>query len=100
MRVNTLNLFERNPVVSSHYCICKTGRNYLALSTLGKIFSRRQFELFSYFSKKTDFDISCKLSPVVATIFINLSSANFSRLNWEECGILSMLFSRSICFIS
>ena len=35
----------------------------LTLSTLGKIFNRRHFEIFSYFSKKTGFDISCKLSP-------------------------------------
>ena len=28
----------------------------LTLSTLGKIFSRRHFEIFSYFSQKTGFD--------------------------------------------
>ena len=32
------------------------------LSTLGKIFSRRHFEIFFlFFSQKTGFDISCKL---------------------------------------
>ena len=36
----------------------------LMLSMLGKNCSRWQFEIFfSYFSQKTDFDISCKLSP-------------------------------------
>ena len=34
------------------------------LSTLGKIFSRRHFELFFLFSQKTGFDISCNLSPM------------------------------------
>ena len=32
------------------------------LITLGKIFSRRQIEIFSYFSQKTRFDIPCKSS--------------------------------------
>ena len=32
--------------------------------TLGKIFSRRHTEIFSYISQKTGFDISCKLSPM------------------------------------
>ena len=36
----------------------------LMLSILGKIFSRQRFEIFSYFSQKTGFDILCKLSPV------------------------------------
>ena len=36
----------------------------LTHSTLGKIFSRRYFEMFfSFFPQKTGFDISCKLSP-------------------------------------
>ena len=35
----------------------------LALSTLGKIFSRRHFEIFFLFSQKTGNDISCKSSP-------------------------------------
>ena len=61
--------------------ICRT--SCLSLSTLGKFFIRRQFEIFflffpeniiwhfmqivsdfSYVSQKTEFDISCKLSPV------------------------------------
>ena len=34
------------------------------LSILGKIFSRRHFEIFFFnFSQKTGYDISCKLSP-------------------------------------
>ena len=37
----------------------------LTLSTLGKIFSRLLTEIFYLiFSQKTDFDISCKLSPI------------------------------------
>ena len=36
----------------------------LTLSTLGKIFSRRHIDWFSYFSQKTGFDISCKLSQL------------------------------------
>ena len=36
----------------------------LTHSMLGKIFSRRYFEIFFLFSQKTDFDISCKLSPM------------------------------------
>ena len=31
---------------------------FLMLSTLGKIFSRQHFEIFSYFSQKSGFDIS------------------------------------------
>ena len=31
---------------------------------LGKIFSRRHFEIFSYFPKKIGFDVSCRLSPM------------------------------------
>ena len=37
----------------------------LTLCTLSKIFSRRYFEII-YFSQKTGFDISCKLSPQFA----------------------------------
>ena len=37
----------------------------LTLSTLGKIFSRRHIEIIFLFSLKTDFNISCKLSPPV-----------------------------------
>ena len=45
-------------------CIGKTWA-LLMLSTLGKNFSRRQIDdIFSYFSRKTGFDISCKLSPM------------------------------------
>ena len=40
------------------------GCGELTLNTLGKIFSRQHFEIFfSYFSQKTGYDISCKLSP-------------------------------------
>ena len=34
----------------------------VTLSTLSKIFSRRQIEIIFYFSQKTDFDISCKFA--------------------------------------
>ena len=37
-------------------------KEYLTLSTLGKIFSRQHLKYFSYFSQKTGYDISCKLS--------------------------------------
>ena len=38
---------------------------FLTFSTLGKNFSRGHTEIFfSYFSQKTGFDISCKLSPM------------------------------------
>ena len=33
------------------------------LSTLGKIFSGRRFEIFFFFSQNTGYDSSCKLSP-------------------------------------
>ena len=36
----------------------------LTHNILGKVFSRRHTALFSYFSKKTGFDSSCKLSPM------------------------------------
>ena len=44
---------------------CNSNSIYtLTLSTLGKIFSWRHFEIyFSNFSQQTGFDISCKLSP-------------------------------------
>ena len=34
--------------------------NSLTVSSLGKSFSRRQFEIFSYFSQEMRFDMSCK----------------------------------------
>ena len=41
------------------------GSILLMLSALGKNFSRKHTEIFfSYFSQKTRFDISCKLSPL------------------------------------
>ena len=46
----------------------------LTLSTLDKTFSRRHFEIFSYFSKKTGLDISCKLSPPMETICMKWQS--------------------------
>ena len=36
----------------------------LALSTLGKIFSRQHTKIFFLFSQKSGFNISCKLSPL------------------------------------
>ena len=42
--------------------------NSLMLSTLGKNFSRWHFKIFLYFSQKTGFDISCKLSPLETII--------------------------------
>ena len=37
----------------------------LTLSTLGKMFNRRHFEIFfSYFSQETGLDIACKLIPL------------------------------------
>ena len=39
---------------------------YLTHSMMGKIFCRRHIEIFlsNYFSQETQFDISCKLSPI------------------------------------
>ena len=36
---------------------------WLRFSTLGENFRRQHFKIFSYFSQKTGFDSSCKLSP-------------------------------------
>ena len=47
-----------------YWCI-KPDRFVLTHNTLGKIISRRHFEIFfSDFSQKTVFDTSCKLSPL------------------------------------
>ena len=53
-----------NQVVWSRRAIKITDHINLILSTLGKIFSRRHFEIFFlFFPQKTGSDISCKLSP-------------------------------------
>ena len=43
-------------------------KKYLTVSTLGKVFSRRHFEIFSNFFQETGFEISCKLSPFRANV--------------------------------
>ena len=73
----------------------------LTLSTLGKIFSRWHIDFFYYFSKKTGFDISSKLSSV-ATICLkcevllsgknkkyitNLSSAELAQRVVKDTGL-------------
>ena len=57
------------PVLTSQHKVSKeitlNTQTSFTLSTLGKIFSRRQIDNnFSYFSQKTGFVISCKLSPM------------------------------------
>ena len=48
-----------------HRLMCKLFVQALTLSTLGKIFNRRHFEIcFTQFSKKTGIAILCKLSPL------------------------------------
>ena len=59
----------------------------LTLSTLDKIFSGGHSEIFSYFSQKTGFDISCKLSQLemicmkcqIRFFWENFSSAQFAQ---------------------
>ena len=57
--------------------------NRLTLRMLGKNFSRRQFEIFSYIFQKIGFDLSCKICMKCQSLFsgkirkknINLSSS-------------------------
>ena len=56
----------------------------LTLSMQEKKFSRRQFNIFSYFSEKIGFDISCKLSPK-ETICMKVHIFLFSRKNKKKC---------------
>ena len=61
---------------------------FMLLSMLGKIFSRRHIEIFSSFSQKTRFDISCKWSPM-ETICMKCQIL-FSRKNkkkYHQCVI-------------
>ena len=51
----------------------------LKLSMLGKIFSK----CFSYFSRKTGLNISCKLSPMLNPIFWEKSENYFKMLSAE-----------------
>ena len=61
----------------------------LTLSVLGKIFSRRHFEIFFLFSKKTGFKVSCNgdnLHVMSKPVFwenkkdiINMSSSEFGQ---------------------
>ena len=54
----------------------------LTLRTLGKIFSGRHIDIFSYFPHKTSFDVSCKLSPL-ETICMKCQNL-FSRKNKKK----------------
>ena len=63
------------------------------LSTLGKIFSRRLTENFSYFSQKTGFDIPCKLSPM-ETICMKCQIL-FSEKNKKKINLLSAELAKS-----
>ena len=49
------------------------GKNFLKISTDDIL------KCFSFFSKKTGFDISCKLPPFNKKTIINLSSAQFGQ---------------------
>ena len=68
-----------------HYLLVK---NYVALmlSTLGKNFSR-QFKIFSYFSQKTGFGISCKVSPLETLCMI--CQIMFSEKNKKNINLSS-----------
>ena len=79
---------------------------YLDLWHTGKIFSRWQiYGIFSYFSQKTWFDISCKLSPM-ETISMKcqiLFSGQKIRKNISKCCLLKLLHSmlnikRDFCY--
>ena len=62
---------------------------YLTLSTLGKIFSIQHFKIFlSYFSRKTGFDISYKLSPLEAICMKCLSL--FSGKNMKYMFLITL----------
>ena len=51
-------------------------------STLGKIFSRRNFEIFFlFFFQKTRFDISCKLETICIKCQILFSEKNEKKYN-------------------
>ena len=63
--------------------------DYLTFSTLGKIFSKRHFDIVSYFSQETGFDISCKLSPLTICmkcqfLFSGENKTNFVNLSFAE----------------
>ena len=76
--------------------IPKSAELVLTLSTLGKISSRQHFEIyihvyiFFYFSQKTGFDISCKLSPMETIcmkcliLFSGKNQKNITKLSSVE----------------
>ena len=61
----------------------------LTLSIQIKIISRRHFEIYSYFSQKTGFDILCKLSPM-ETICME-GQIMFSGKNKKKSSICRLL---------
>ena len=63
------------------------------LSILGKIFSRRHFDIFFLFSKKTEFDNLCKLSPMETVcikrqiMFSGKHKKNITNLSFAELDV-------------
>ena len=89
-----LSLQAVNSVPSLILTVCTSyTNNNLTLSTLRKISADDRLMIFSYFSQETEFDISCKLSPLEKTCMkcqisfsrndkknnISLSSAEFAH---------------------
>ena len=58
------DFFSYFKISSDSIVIAGLSTQELTHSTVDKNFSRRHLEYFSFFSQKTGFDISCKLSPL------------------------------------
>ena len=85
---------------------CNRGTAFcLMLSTLGNIYSADNIlKYLSYFSEKTGFDISCKLSPLETIcmkcqnpIFFFLFSFFFSLFFWKSWKKIMNLFCLFVC---
>ena len=65
------------------------------LQTLGKIFSRRHFEIFFLFFQKTEFDISCKLS-LLKTICMKCQNLFSGKNKKDSINLLSPELARRV----
>ena len=79
----------------------------LMLSTLGKIFSRRHFEIFFLFLQENCLDISCKLSPLgkIRKISWTCRLLNLPIAEWLNCScipisITKIKFLNALCFLT
>ena len=79
--------YNGKPVYLSIIAVCLLSCIWrdLMLSMLGKNFSRRHFEIFSHFSQKIGFDISCKqFAWNVKTYFLGKNKKNIIKLSSAE----------------